>query len=281
MRGHLWRLYLGVGALAIVVYYLLPPLAGAVYYVAVGASAAAAIVLGLRWHRPPRRTPWWLIAAAQGLFVAGDALFEVNDLILGIEPFPSLADALPVRLPGAGGRAAPLDGRARAGDRAGRGRASAGARPDRAGGRGGTDAGRRRAARRAHPVSGRSLLRLERARQRALGNPAAVARIEHAQAALSAEVQGLRELMASLRPPTLDEVGLEAALRDHIGAFARPPPTWSATATSAWSPCRSGSRWPAAASRSTPTPAPGCGSGPCSGCPRRPSRRRSAPGGGR
>jgi signal transduction histidine kinase len=62
---------------------------------------------------------------------------------------------------------------------------------------------------------------LERAKQRVLGNPAAVARIEHAQAALSTEVQGLRELMASLRPPTLDEVGLEAALRDHLGAFAR------------------------------------------------------------
>jgi signal transduction histidine kinase len=48
-----------------------------------------------------------------------------------------------------------------------------------------------------------------------------VARVEHAQAALSTEVQGLRELMASLRPPTLDEVGLEAALRDHVGVFAR------------------------------------------------------------
>jgi two-component system, NarL family, sensor kinase len=62
---------------------------------------------------------------------------------------------------------------------------------------------------------------LERAKQRILGNPAAVARVEHAQAALSSEVQGLRELMASLRPPTLDEVGLEAALCDHVGAFAR------------------------------------------------------------
>jgi two-component system NarL family sensor kinase len=62
---------------------------------------------------------------------------------------------------------------------------------------------------------------LERAKQRMVGNPAAVARVEHAQATLSTEVQGLRELMASLRPPTLDEVGLEAALRDHVGAFAR------------------------------------------------------------
>ena len=51
-------------------------------------------MVGVRWHRPLRRTSWWLIAAAQALFVAGDALFSVNDLILGIEPFPSLADAL-------------------------------------------------------------------------------------------------------------------------------------------------------------------------------------------
>jgi signal transduction histidine kinase len=52
-------------------------------------------------------------------------------------------------------------------------------------------------------------------------NPAAVARLEHAQVALAAEIQGLRELMASLRPPALDEVGLEAALRDQVQAFAR------------------------------------------------------------
>ena len=51
MRGHLWRLYLGVGG---------------------GRRRAR-----LRWHRPPLRAPWWLIAAAQGLFVAGDALFSV------------------------------------------------------------------------------------------------------------------------------------------------------------------------------------------------------------
>jgi signal transduction histidine kinase len=62
---------------------------------------------------------------------------------------------------------------------------------------------------------------LERAKQRMLGNAAAVARVEHAQQVLSGEVQGLRELMASLRPPTLDQVGLEAALRDHVGEFAR------------------------------------------------------------
>jgi Histidine kinase len=162
---------------------------------------------------------------------------------------------------------------------------------------------------------------LERAKQRMLGNPTAVARVEHAQSALSAEVQGLRELMASLRPPTLDEVGLEAALRDHVGAFARrsgvdcsvrvdldgrprrggagrlwlelegagdqvdlriaddgvgfeprTSSTWSATATSAWPPCRSGSRWPAATSRSRPAPAPASSSAPTSGSTRPPDR---------
>jgi two-component system NarL family sensor kinase len=63
---------------------------------------------------------------------------------------------------------------------------------------------------------------LERAKHGLLdASPAAVARLEQAQATLATEVHGLRELMASLRPPALDEVGLEAALQDHVGAFAR------------------------------------------------------------
>ncbi|HEV3014140.1 MAG TPA: hypothetical protein VG499_12750, partial [Actinomycetota bacterium] len=94
MRRLAWQVYLGVGALLTGAYYLLPynP-AGAVLNLVVGASAAAAIVVGLRWHRTRWRRGWWLIAGAQALFVVGDAWFSVNDLILGIEPFPSLADA--------------------------------------------------------------------------------------------------------------------------------------------------------------------------------------------
>jgi signal transduction histidine kinase len=38
---------------------------------------------------------------------------------------------------------------------------------------------------------------------------------------LAEEVQGLRRLMTELRPPALDEQGLEAALRDHVQAFTR------------------------------------------------------------
>ena len=94
MRGWVWRLYLGVGAIATGVYHLLPPGPRAALNVLVGASATAAIAVGIVWHRPARRLAWWLIAAAQGLFVAGDALFSINELVLHIEPFPSLADAL-------------------------------------------------------------------------------------------------------------------------------------------------------------------------------------------
>src|SRR5215213_8986112 len=94
MRSWVWRLYLGAGALATGVYYLLPPGPQAVLNVVVGASAVVAIAVGIAWHRPARRMAWWLIAAAQGLFVAGDALFSINELVLHIKPFPSLADAL-------------------------------------------------------------------------------------------------------------------------------------------------------------------------------------------
>jgi signal transduction histidine kinase len=411
MRRTAWRLYLGTGALATGAYYLLSDAAGAVLNVVVGASAVAAIAVGVAWHHPARRLPWRLLAAAQGLFVVGDALFSINELVLGIEPFPSLADA--VYLPGypvlAAGLALLALGRSTGRDLAGLTDAAviaigfgllswvlvmvpyfqdpslgmvellvslaypvgdvlllalaarlattpgrrtvafrlliaslavtlaadtlfsalaligasvavtdtiylaaylllgaAGLHPSMAGlsepsprrqarlGRGrllamgtaalvapallivqrlqGSDievaaiagawavlfvlvmarmAGLVRGVERAESERRRVLDRtvqaaeqerrhvagelhdgpiqrlavlsydLERAKQRMLGNPAAVARVEHAQAALSAEVQGLRELMASLRPPTLDEVGLEAALRDHVGAFAR------------------------------------------------------------
>jgi signal transduction histidine kinase len=412
MQRTAWRGYLGTGALLTGVYYLLPAGPGAVLNVVVGASAVAAILLGLRWHRPPHRLAWWLIAAAQGLFVAGDALFSVDELVLHIQPFPSLADAF--YLPGYPAMAAGLvllalsrstgrrDGAevadaaiiaigfgllswvlvmvpyfqdlslglvelivslaypvgdvlllalaARLATTPGRRTpafrlliaslamtmaadtafsaltlsgastavtdgmylasylllGSSGLHPSMAGlseparrrqarlgwgrllamgaaalvapallllrylqgadlqvpavagawavlfllvmvrmaglvrGLERAEAERRRVldktvqaaeqeriqvANELHdgPIQRLAVLSydLERAKQRMLGNPAAVARVEHAQAALSSEVQGLRELMASLRPPTLDQVGLEAALRDHVGEFAR------------------------------------------------------------
>jgi hypothetical protein len=66
-----------------------------VLLIVVSASAALAIVVGTVRHRPAARAAWWLVAAGQEFVALGDVLFSVNDLILHIEPFPSLADARP------------------------------------------------------------------------------------------------------------------------------------------------------------------------------------------
>src|SRR5215218_8762528 len=291
MRGSAWRLYLGAGAIATGVYYLLPPGPRAVLNVVVGASAVA----GIAWHRPARRLAWWLIAAAQGRFVAGDALFSINELVLQIEPFPSLAlvellvslaypvgDVLLLSL---AARLATTPGRRPVAFRLLIANLGATFAADmvfsvlalQGASTAVTDGGYLAAylllgAGALHPslprLSGTALTPrarlgpgrllamgaaalvapalltfqrllgadiqvaaiagawtvlfilvmarmaglvrgLERAKQRVLTNPAAVARLELAQASLSSEVQGLRELMTSLRPPTLDEVGLE------------------------------------------------------------------------
>jgi signal transduction histidine kinase len=94
MTPVVWRCYLGAGAIAAGVTLMLPVGPRSVLLIAVSASAALAIVAGIARQRPPARAAWWLLAAGQGLFVLGDVLFTVNDLILHIEPFPSLADAL-------------------------------------------------------------------------------------------------------------------------------------------------------------------------------------------
>jgi signal transduction histidine kinase len=93
MTPVVWRCYLGAGALAAGAVLVLPAAPEAVLVIVVSASAAVAIVAGIVRHGPPTRAAWWLLAAGQGLFALGDTLFSVNDLILQIEPFPSLADA--------------------------------------------------------------------------------------------------------------------------------------------------------------------------------------------
>jgi signal transduction histidine kinase len=65
--------------------------------------------------------------------------------------------------------------------------------------------------------------RLERARNRLeRGNAEGAAPLlAELQEGLSEETRRLREMMAELRPPVLDQRGLESALRDHAAAFQR------------------------------------------------------------
>ncbi len=89
-----WWLYLAVMA-PIAVLYLAGPLnAGPVFNV-IGFSAVIAIVVGVRIHKPATRLAWYLIAAGQAFFVAGDVLsYNYPAFFGGPLPYPSVADAL-------------------------------------------------------------------------------------------------------------------------------------------------------------------------------------------
>lgn len=88
-----WRLHLVAGALLVLAYPLLPAGPASAVYLVVGAGSVAAVVAGARARRPRDRTPWYLLAAGQLAFVAGDAAWTWLDVV-GLSPFPSVADVL-------------------------------------------------------------------------------------------------------------------------------------------------------------------------------------------
>jgi two-component system NarL family sensor kinase len=53
------------------------------------------------------------------------------------------------------------------------------------------------------------------------GDGDGLALVDEALGELGGEIHGLRELMAELRPPVLDESGIETALRDHLASVFR------------------------------------------------------------
>jgi signal transduction histidine kinase len=91
MRMRAWQGYLAIGTVIAAAYFALPS-ARIVLWAALGVSAAAATAVGVRWQQPSTRLAWWLLAAGELTFVAGDV---VNDLLRrggGEVSFPSLAD---------------------------------------------------------------------------------------------------------------------------------------------------------------------------------------------
>ncbi len=74
------------------VFYLLPQYS--MYsWAAIGVSAAAVVLLGIRWHHPDRKLPWYLLAAVLASFTAGDTTYNILTDVLGWQnPFPSIAD---------------------------------------------------------------------------------------------------------------------------------------------------------------------------------------------
>ena len=94
MGRRAWRIYLAGGLAAVALYFLLPleGLWSSLAYDLIGLSSAAAIVVAVRHHRPVRPLLWWCFAIGQLLFVIGDVLYAVIDLVLHQSPFPSIAD---------------------------------------------------------------------------------------------------------------------------------------------------------------------------------------------
>ena len=94
--GWPWLVWLGVGAAAIVVYFLLPndQWYRNSFYDLIGLTSAVIMLVAVRKHRPTRARLWYLFGAGQVLWVLGDLTYSFHVYVLGIEPFPSAADGL-------------------------------------------------------------------------------------------------------------------------------------------------------------------------------------------
>jgi signal transduction histidine kinase len=87
--------FVGAGALAIAVYFLLPSNTQSVYYVVVGLASVSAVYVGTMRNLPRgHRLAWHLFSLGLLGQVAGDAIFAVYEVQLNREPpNPSVADA--------------------------------------------------------------------------------------------------------------------------------------------------------------------------------------------
>jgi diguanylate cyclase (GGDEF)-like protein len=91
--------YAGVGALFMLAYFANPHAAGLPdwaprfpLYICLNASAVVAVIFGIRRWRPDPALPWWLMAAGQGVYTAGDFFFYWGRYISHVNKFPGIAD---------------------------------------------------------------------------------------------------------------------------------------------------------------------------------------------
>ena len=85
--------YLAAGALALVVYSVLPDgLVQDAFYLLVGGSAVVAVEVGVRRNHPAATGPWRWMAAGLLLWVVGDALSSWSQDVAHTNAYPSWAD---------------------------------------------------------------------------------------------------------------------------------------------------------------------------------------------
>lgn len=87
------RWHLGGGVVVIAAHALLPASLGReLLYLAIGLAAVGLMVAGIRRNRPAHPLPWVLLGCGLAAWVAGDLVWMVLESVLGLEPFPSIAD---------------------------------------------------------------------------------------------------------------------------------------------------------------------------------------------
>ncbi|MFF0474872.1 aminotransferase class I/II-fold pyridoxal phosphate-dependent enzyme [Streptomyces sp. NPDC004284] len=90
-----WTLLYLLTVVLLTVAYLQFPSRHTVLWALIGLGGVAAILVGVRLHRPAKRWPWLVLAAANLTFVSGDTAYNVLEAFFGeTRPFPSVADAL-------------------------------------------------------------------------------------------------------------------------------------------------------------------------------------------
>jgi diguanylate cyclase (GGDEF)-like protein/PAS domain S-box-containing protein len=89
-----WAVYLGLNAVLVVTYLLMPAMSQkALVFGFVTPASVAAAAFGVRRNRPAVRLPWYLLISAQILFIAGATFVYGYATVVGrIPPFPSLGD---------------------------------------------------------------------------------------------------------------------------------------------------------------------------------------------
>ncbi len=88
----LWVAYLILAGGLTGLFYLFPAYSSPIW-TALGLSAVAATVVGVRRNRPRQPLGWYLLAAAELTFIAGDTSYNVlTELLHQDNPFPSVAD---------------------------------------------------------------------------------------------------------------------------------------------------------------------------------------------
>jgi signal transduction histidine kinase len=99
--SQLWLRYLVGGILATILYLMIPSHAPfpvrvlrVLLYGGISASSVVAMLVGIRRHRPDKRTPWYLLTGGLLVYLAANLTFYTLQDLLHSAAYPSAADAL-------------------------------------------------------------------------------------------------------------------------------------------------------------------------------------------